>query len=650
MKTLAHTAETDAAMELLREVRLVEIKSRRLTDETMAGEYHSAFKGHGMSFAEVREYHPGDDVRAIDWNVTARTGRPHVKLYEEERELTVMLLVDLSRSLSFGTRAKTQRRLVSEMAATLAFSALKNGDKVGAIFFTDRVEKFIPPAKSRRHVLRIVSDLLSFRPEGHRTALAPALEYLVRALRKRCIAFVISDFMDQADYSLPLSVAARKHDVVAMHVYDPFQQELPDVGLLRVRDAETGRDILVDTSSPRQRSRHIAWWTEHRRRITDGMKRAGIDMASFPTHQDYAAPLRRLLQRLALFLGLLFAPAFMAQAQTIVEAKLDTAAILIGQQVQLQLSVKTDRGSHVEFPEYPPQGEMMPGVEVISATPVDTQLHNDGARLELLRRYTVTSFDSALYALRPAVVVGSDTLLPRTAVGLKVSTVPVDTLHPEVFRDPYGPVDAEFEFNRTLALLLLFGALAAASAVLLYLRMRRVKPRRTEHVEPLPPSPREAALALLNPLHQCNALITQEDYKAYYVNLTTALRRYLAARFDIDAMNMTTSQIAEALERLPETRQGALPQLLSTADLVKFARQQATPDEAQRNLQSALQFVDTYSPADKEGPRQRVRVVVETDVQVAARKRRLLVATVMAAAVSAVLFVAAAWEIYQLLS
>lgn len=637
-------------MELLREVRLVEIKSRRLTDETMAGEYHSAFKGHGMSFAEVREYQPGDDVRAIDWNVTARTGRPHVKLYEEERELTVMLLVDLSRSLDFGTRAKTQRRLVSEMAATLAFSALKNGDKVGAIFFTDHVERFIPPAKSRRHVLRIVSDLLSFRPEGHRTALGPALEYLVRALRKRCIAFVISDFMDTADYAQPLSVAARKHDVVAMHVYDPFQQELPNVGLLRVRDAESGQELLVDTSSPRQRSHHIAWWTAHRRRISEGMKRAGVDMASFPTHQDYAAPLRRLLQRLALFLGLLFAPAFMMQAQNVVEAKLDTADILIGEQVQLSLSVKTDKGRDVQFPEYPPQGEMVPGVEVIAASPVDTLLHNDGARLELLRRYTVTSFDSALYALQPAVVIGADTLLPRTAVGLKVTSVPVDTLHPEQFCDPYGPVDVPFEFNRALALMLLLAVLLAVAALIVWKRTRRIRPRRTERVEPLPPSPREAALALLRPLQEQRVPETQEEYKRYYVDLTTALRRYIASRFDIDAMNMTTSQIAASLDNLPETERGELPQLLSTADLVKFARQQATPEEARRNLESAFRFIDTYSPAANEGPRTMVRVIVETDEHMASRKRRLQVVAVACAVLSGVLLVASAWEIYQLLS
>lgn len=637
-------------MNLLREVRLVEIKSRRLTDETMAGEYHSAFKGHGMSFAEVREYQPGDDVRAIDWNVTARTGRPYVKLYEEERELTVMLLIDLSRSLDFGTRQKTQRHLVSEMAATLAFSALKNGDKVGAIFFTDRVEKFIPPAKSRRHVLRIVSELLSFRPEGHRTALAPALEYLVRALRKRCIAFVISDFMDTADYSLPLSVAARKHDVLAMHVYDPFQQELPDVGLLRVRDAESGRELLVDTGSRRQRSRHIAWWTEHRRRITDGMKRAGVDMASFPTHQDYAAPLRRLLQRLALFLGVLFAPACMVQAQNIVEARLDTADILIGEQVQLQLSVKTDKGRDVQFPEYPPQGEMVPGVEVISASPVDTLRHNDGARLELLRRYTVTSFDSALYALQPAVVIGADTLLPRTAVGLKVTSVPVDTLHPEKFCDPYGPVDTPFEFNGALVLMLLLTVLAAAAAVYLMRRAGRIKPRRTERVEPLPPSPREAARALLLPLQEQRAPEVQEEYKRYYVDLTTALRRYIAARFGIDAMNMTTTQIAAALKDLPETQRGELPELLSTADLVKFARQQATPEEARRNLESAFRFVDTYSPAADEGPRTKVRVIVETDEHLARRKRRMKAVAIACGVLSAGLLAAIGWNLYQILS
>ena len=206
--------------DLLKQVRRIEIKTRRLTNNIFAGEYHSAFKGRGMSFSEVREYQPGDDVRDIDWNVTARTNRPYVKVYEEERELTVMLLVDVSGSLSFGSQRCTQRDLIAEIAATLAFSAIQNNDKIGVLFFSDRVEKFIPPQKGRRHILYIIRELLTFTPQSRRTDLGVGLEYLVRAISKRCIAFVLSDFIDRKDFSQSLRIASRKHDVVAVRVYD----------------------------------------------------------------------------------------------------------------------------------------------------------------------------------------------------------------------------------------------------------------------------------------------------------------------------------------------------------------------------------------------------------------------------------------------
>ena len=280
--------------ELLRRVRRIEIKTRALTDNIFAGEYHSAFKGHGMSFSEVREYQPGDDVRDIDWNVTARMNRPYIKVFEEERELTLMLLVDLSASQNFGTRGRTQRELAAEVAATLAFSAMQNNDKVGVVFFTDRVEKFIPPQKGRRHILYIIRELLDFKPEGRRTDVAAAMEYLMRVMTKRCIAFVLSDFLDTADFSRPLSVAARKHDLVALRLYDRFSENIPDVGLLRVRDPETGHTCFVDTSSRAVRQ-HQRRWAENRGRLLAQLfRRNGVDYADIPTDGDYVRKLINL--------------------------------------------------------------------------------------------------------------------------------------------------------------------------------------------------------------------------------------------------------------------------------------------------------------------------------------------------------------------
>ena len=277
--------------ELLKRVRRIEIKTRKLTDNIFAGEYHSAFKGRGMSFSEVREYQIGDDVRDIDWNVTARMNRPYVKVFEEERELTLMLLIDLSASQTFGTRDRTQRELAAEIAATLAFSALQNNDKVGVLFFTDRVEKFIPPQKGKKHVLYIIRELLDFQPAGKGTDIGKALEYLVRILPKRSIAFVLSDFLGGGEYERPLCVAALKHDVVALQVYDHLLAKLPDVGLLRVTDAETGQEQYVDTSSRAVRNRQEAWWRERQAGLKQLFRRSNVRFTSIATHADYVRPL-----------------------------------------------------------------------------------------------------------------------------------------------------------------------------------------------------------------------------------------------------------------------------------------------------------------------------------------------------------------------
>ena len=283
--------------ELLKRVRQIEIKTRGLSSNIFAGQYHSAFKGRGMSFAEVREYQYGDDVRDIDWNVTARFDKPFVKVFEEERELTVMLLVDVSNSLDFGTIQQMKKDMETEIAATIAFSAIQNNDKIGVIFFSDRIEKFIPPKKGRKHILYIIRELLGFKPESKRTNLQGAVEYLTNVLKKRCTAFVLSDFIDDSDFKNALTVANRKHDVIAMQVYDRRMEELPDVGLMRVRDAETGHEQWIDTSSKALRNAHHAWWMERQEKLNDIFTRSNVDSVSVRTDQDYVKALMNLFAK-----------------------------------------------------------------------------------------------------------------------------------------------------------------------------------------------------------------------------------------------------------------------------------------------------------------------------------------------------------------
>ena len=283
--------------EILKRVRQIEIKSRGLSSNIFAGEYHSAFKGRGMTFSEVREYQYGDDVRDIEWNVTARFNKPYIKVFEEERELTVMLLVDVSGSLHFGTVRQMKHDMLVEIAATLAFSAIQNNDKIGVIFFSDKIEKFIPPKKGRKHILYIIRELLDFEPESRQTNIRVAVEYLTQALKRRCTAFLMSDFIDSNDFSQPLMIANRKHDVVAIQVYDRRVAELPDVGLLKMRDAETGRDIIVDTSSRAVRRAHAEWWKACNERLRDTFTRSNVDAVSIRTDQDYVAALMSLFAK-----------------------------------------------------------------------------------------------------------------------------------------------------------------------------------------------------------------------------------------------------------------------------------------------------------------------------------------------------------------
>ena len=283
--------------EIIKKVRKIEIKTRGLSSNIFAGQYHSAFKGRGMAFSEVREYQFGDDVRDIDWNVTARFHRPYVKVFEEERELTVMLLIDVSGSLDFGTQKQMKRDMVTEIAATIAFSAIQNNDKIGVAFFSDRIEKYIPPKKGRKHILYIIREMLDFQPQSKRTDVKQALEFLTSVAKRRCTAFVLSDFYVRQDFLQPLQIANRKHDVVALQVYDLRAKELPNVGLMRVVDAETGYEQYIDTSSRRLRQAHERYWMSRQQQLQETMNKSNVDLVSMATNEDYVKALLLLFKQ-----------------------------------------------------------------------------------------------------------------------------------------------------------------------------------------------------------------------------------------------------------------------------------------------------------------------------------------------------------------
>jgi uncharacterized protein (DUF58 family) len=283
--------------EIIKKVRKIEIKTRGLSSNIFAGQYHSAFKGRGMAFSEVREYQFGDDVRDIDWNVTARFHRPYVKVFEEERELTVMLLIDVSGSLDFGTQKQMKRDMVTEIAATLAFSAIQNNDKIGVIFFSDKIEKYIPPKKGRKHILYIIREMLDFKPESTRTDIKQAIEFLSSVQKRRTTAFILSDFYVRSDFQQSLQIANRKHDVVAIQVYDQRARELPDVGLMKVVDAETGYEQYVDTSSKKLRQAYQKYWLTRQAQLQDTFNKSNVDNVSIATNDDFVKSLLLLFKQ-----------------------------------------------------------------------------------------------------------------------------------------------------------------------------------------------------------------------------------------------------------------------------------------------------------------------------------------------------------------
>ena len=283
--------------EIIKKVRKIEIKTRGLSSNIFAGQYHSAFKGRGMAFSEVREYQFGDDVRDIDWNVTARFHRPYVKVFEEERELTVMLLIDVSGSLDFGTQKQMKRDMVTEIAATIAFSAIQNNDKIGVVFFSDKIEKYIPPKKGRKHILYIIREMLDFQPESKRTDVKQAVEFLSSVQKRRTTAFILSDFYVRHDFQQSLQICNRKHDVVAIQVYDQRAKELPDVGLMKVVDAETGFEQYIDTSSKRLRQAYRQYWMARQAELQETFNKSNVDNVSIATNEDFVKSLMLLFKK-----------------------------------------------------------------------------------------------------------------------------------------------------------------------------------------------------------------------------------------------------------------------------------------------------------------------------------------------------------------
>jgi len=284
--------------DLLKKVRKIEIKTRGLSRNIFAGEYHSAFKGRGMAFSEVREYQFGDDVRSIDWNVTARYNKPFIKVFEEERELTVMLLIDVSGSREFGTAEKLKKNVITEIGAILSFSAISNNDKIGVIFFSDKIEKFIPPKKGRTHTLRIIRELIEFQPESKETDIAQAMQYLTNVMKRRVTTFVISDFMDDnPELEKALRIANSKHDVVGLQIYDERETELPSIGMVKFKDAESGEYLWVDSSSRKVREAYQKWWNDYRTKLDIMMKRSGVDYVGINTRDDYVKSLVSLFKK-----------------------------------------------------------------------------------------------------------------------------------------------------------------------------------------------------------------------------------------------------------------------------------------------------------------------------------------------------------------
>lgn len=579
--------------DLLKKVRKIEIKARGLSQNIFAGQYHSAFKGRGMAFSEVREYQFGDDVRDIDWNVTARTARPYVKVYEEERELTVMLLVDVSGSLDFGTVAQQKRDTAAEIAATLAFSAIATGDKVGVVFFTDRIEKYIPPKKGRRHILRIISEMLDFHPVSRKTDMTQALEFYTRMARRRTTAFLLSDFYlgdelrtaDDSPLQRAFSLAAHRHDLIAVQVYDPLARQLPNVGLLNVVDAETGHEMLIDTGDRRLREAHAAHWTHRQQRLTSLWNAAHVDNLTVATNEDYVSKLSGLFKQRLLGLLLLLMP-LVTMAQTL-EARLDSARIRIGSQTQLTLTVEAPQGTAIAFPDFEDKKEMTPGLEVVS-TRTDTL-----SDTKVRRTYTLTAWDEQKLNVPALSVKAGAKTLKSKAIPIEVTTIKVDTAATAEPRPPHDVASNPFSWDdwSTSFWFTLVAAVLLAVVYYFSLRLKQNKPitPRIRFIRRL--LPHQKAMQEIERLRQ-EPHEGEEAQKEYYTRLTDTLRQYLDERFGINAREMTSGEIIDRLREQDPERTDELREVFQTADLVKFARFAAESSEDDRYLQRVAAFID----------------------------------------------------------
>ena len=597
--------------DILKRVRKIEIKTRGLSNEIFAGKYHTAFRGRGMSFSEVREYRAGDDVRDIDWNVTARSRKPHIKVYEEERELTMMLLVDVSASRMFGSTDRLKKNIITEIAAVLAFSAAQNNDKVGCIFFSDRIEKFIPPKKGRSHILMIIRELIGFRPESAGTKLSEPVRFLTNVNKKRCTTFILSDFMDSTgDKSAlddALKIAGSKHDLVGIRVYDPRETELPDVGIVELKDAESGRKVWVDTSSrplcrlvaaAQRRNRGDAQAQPHRH--GDDLDRRRLCGRIDKTVQT---AMKRLFAIALLFAGL----AARAQETPTVTARVEPDSIMIGDRFDYVIDVEKDLVQVVEFPVFDPRDGK---IELVENCPVDT-LERDGRRLKLRKRYRLAAFDEGKYNLGAAQVLYADknildTLRSTDSVYLEVATFQIDSTSQSIY-DLKAQKNLPFRFREVSGyvkwgVFFLLMLLAAGYALKRYLASRGKG--FGDLFKPAPPlPPHVAAIQALEALHN-QKLWQNNRHKQYYSGLTDILRTYIAARWGFGAMEMTSDEIIETMrpEELPDKARMDLTAILRDADLVKFAK--ATPEAEQNEADylKAYYFVEETKPVEEEAP------------------------------------------------
>ena len=642
--------------DILKRVRKIEIKTRGLSNEIFAGKYHTAFRGRGMSFSEVREYRAGDDVRDIDWNVTARSRTPHIKVYEEERELTMMLLVDVSGSRMFGTTDRLKKNLQTEIAAVLAFSASENNDKVGCIFFSDRIEKFIPPKKGRSHILAIIRELVGFEPQSRGTRISEALRFLTNVTKKHCTAFLLSDFLDpgkdRTALEDALKIASGKHDLVGIRVSDPREAELPDVGIVEMKDAETGRKAWVDTSSARVREHYARVWQERSAAILSALKHHRIDiqtaMKSIPNNpastcspfarnggiQPSAAAERQNAAQTppseAVPVGLrssgrpkagrtsitkrvktALATALLTGLTTVlyaapptITARVEPDSIGIGDRFDVVIDVDRDLVQVVEFPTFnpPPQS----GLEVVESHPVDT-LRRDGRHLSLRKRYTLAAFEEGNLGLGRAQVLYldkniTDTLYTADTLRLQVGTFQIDSTSHTIYDIKaqrtlpfrYGEISGYVLWS-LLGLIVLGGAIYAGRRL-----MARYARKVRDIFRPAPPLPPHiAAIQALETLHN-QKLWQSGRHKQYYSGLTDILRTYLAGRYGFGAMEMTSDEILAAVRRydLPQKCVMDLQAILRDADLAKFAKAQSEGTTNEDNYLNAYYFVEETKPAE----------------------------------------------------